>query len=224
MQPALATAGLSPVFNAGPVPHRGLRQEAGPGSRRRLEAEEEIYAEGDRAAHFYKVVSGTVRTYKLLDDGRRQISGFHFAGDIFGVEAGDEHRFGAEAVTGTTLSVHRHGDRDALLRDGGALAREVVAAVMGASERAQEHMMLLGRKSAKERIASFLLALAQRTRAVAAVELPMSRADIADHLGLTVESVSRSLTQLERAGVIELPADRRPVVLRDKAALCGLDA
>lgn len=222
MQLALATSGLAPVLNAGPVPNLGLRQEAG--SRRRFEAEEEIYAEGDRAAHFYKVVSGAVRSYKLLDDGRRQISGFHLPGDIFGVEAGDEHRFGAEAVTDTTLTVHRRGDRDALARDGGALAREVVAAVMHALERAQEHMMLLGRKSAKERIASFLLGLAKRTESVSAVELPMSRADIADHLGLTVESVSRALTQLERAGVIELPAHRRTVVLRDKATLRRLDA
>lgn len=84
--------------------------------------------------------------------------------------------------------------------------------------------MLLGRKSAKERIASFLLGLAKRTESVSAVELPMSRADIADHLGLTVESVSRALTQLERAGVIELPAHRRTVVLRDKATLRRLDA
>lgn len=84
--------------------------------------------------------------------------------------------------------------------------------------------MLLGRKSAKERIASFLLGLAERLDAAGVVDLPMSRADIADHLGLTVESVSRSLTQLERAGIIELPAHRRTVVLRDKAALRRLDA
>jgi CRP/FNR family nitrogen fixation transcriptional regulator len=219
MQLALATAGLAPILEAGPVPHSGLRQDAGASGRRRFEADEEIYADGDRAAHFYKVVSGTVRTYKLLDDGRRQIAGFHLPDDIFGVEAGEEHRFGAEAVTGTILTVHRRADRDALARDGGALAREVVCAMMGALERAQEHMMLLGRKSAKERIASFLLGLADRTRGASTVELPMSRADIADHLGLTVESVSRSLTQLERAGIIELPAHRRTVLLRDRATL-----
>lgn len=224
MQLALATAGLVPVLEALPLPAGGVRQDKGTAPRRRFEADEEVYAEGDRAAHFYKVTSGTVRTYKLLDDGRRQIAGFHFPGDIFGVEAGEEHRFGAEAVTGTTLIVYRRGERDALARDGGVLAREVVASVMRTLERAQDHMMLLGRKSAKERIASFLLGLADRTEAVSAVELPMSRADIADHLGLTVESVSRSLTQLERAGVIELPAHRRTVVLRDKATLRRLDA
>jgi CRP/FNR family transcriptional regulator, nitrogen fixation regulation protein len=207
MQFALATAGLAPLLNAGSAPHLGPRQEAGVGSRRRFEADEEIYAEGDRAAHFYKVVSGAVRTYKLLDDGRRQIAGFHLPGDIFGVEAGEEHRFGAEAVTETTLAVHRRSDREALARDGGALAREVVAAMMGALDRAQEHMILLGRKSAKERIASFLLGLAERTRSATAVE-----------------GVSRSLTQLERAGIIELPTNRRMVVLRDKATLRRLDA
>ncbi len=224
MQLALASAGLAPALNPGLVPAAMPRPEPRTVTRRSFEADEEIYTEGDRAAHFYRVVSGAVRTYRLLSDGRRQIDGFHFPGDIFGIEAGDEHRLSAEAVTGSVLAVHRRSDRDALAQDAGALARDVVASMMRALGRAQDHMMLLGRKTAKERIASFLLGLAERLDAAGVVDLPMSRTDIADHLGLTVESVSRSLTQLERAGIIELPAHRRTVVLRDKAALRRLDA
>jgi CRP/FNR family transcriptional regulator, nitrogen fixation regulation protein len=164
-----------------------------------------------------------VRTYRLLSDGRRQIDGFHLPGDIFGLEAGEERRTGADAVTDTTVTAFRRSDRDALTGDAGALAREVVAAMLRALERAQDHMLLLGRKSAKERVASFLLGLSRRAGTGGAIALPMSRTDIADHLGLTIESVSRTLTQLEREGVIALPAHRRAVEVRDGAALRRLD-
>lgn len=227
MQTALATAGLVPVF-ATALPNRAVAQAAIPRAetrgevRRTYVADAEIFAEGDRAGTFYKVVSGVVRTYKLLSDGRRQIDAFHLPGDIFGVEAGEEHRFNAEAVTATRLAVHRREPR-ALAGDDGLLARDVVAAMMRSLERAQDHMLLLGRKSAKERIASFLLGLSQRMACRGtAMELPMSRTDIADHLGLTVESVSRAVTQLERDGLIELPPNRRAVILRDVAALDDL--
>lgn len=220
MQTALATAGLAPVF-AGNLPASlaaRAASESRVGTRRAFAADEEVFTEGDRAMFFYKVVSGMVRTYKLLSDGRRQISAFHLPGDIFGLESGEDHRFSAEAVSETRLVVHRREPR-ALAGEDGALAREVVAAMMGSLERAQEHMTLLGRKSAKERIASFLLALAKRTGEDRALDLPMSRADMADHLGLTVESVSRAVTQLERDGLIGLPPNRRTVVLRNVVAL-----
>lgn len=224
MQTALATAGLPPVFAASlasraiPLPATETRACL----RRTVAAEGEIFAEGDRAGTFYKVVTGVVRTYKLLSDGRRQIDAFHLPGDIFGLEAGAEHRFNAEAVTEAKLEVHRREPR-ALTGDDGALAREVVASMMRGLERAQDHMMLLGRKSARERIATFLLALSRRMACDgSAMELPMSRTDMADHLGLTVESVSRAVTQLERDGLIGLPPNRRTVVLRDVAALRNL--
>ena len=227
MQTALATAGLAPGL-ATALLNRAVPQAAAPRAatrgevRRTYEAAAEIFAEGDRAVTFYQVVTGVVRTYKLLSDGRRQIDAFHLPGDIFGVEAGEEHRFNAEAVTGTKLAVH-HREPRSLVGDDGMLAREVVAAMMLGLERAQDHMLLLGRKSAKERIASFLLSLSQRMACRGeAVDLPMSRTDMADHLGLTVESVSRAVTQLERDGLIELPRNRRAVVLRDVRALTHL--
>ena len=222
MQTALATAGLAPVF-AGNMPAIALpplpASESRTLTRRTYEAHAEIYAEGDRALSFYKVAVGVVRTYKLLSDGRRQISAFYLPGDIFGLESGEDHRFSADAVTETRLIIHRREPR-ALAGDDGLLAREVVAAMMRDLERAQEHMMLLGRKSARERIASFLLALSERTKSEGgAICLPMSRNDMADHLGLTIESVSRAVTQLERDGLIELPPNRRTVILRNAAAL-----
>jgi CRP/FNR family nitrogen fixation transcriptional regulator len=227
MQTALAISGLLPVLGrAFPESPSAPRPAGEPrcAARRTYGADGEVFAEGDRAAFFYEVVSGSVRTYKLLADGRRQIDAFHLPGDIFGVEAGGDHRFSAEAVTDTKLVVHRR-ERGALAGNDGDLARKVVAAMMRSLERAQDHMMLLGRKSAKERIATFLLGLAERLAEQGGpLDLPMPRADIADHLGLTVESVSRAVTQLEREGLIELPPNRRTVVLRNTAALRNIAA
>lgn len=194
------------------------------GSTRVYAKDEEIFAEGDRAASFYKVVSGAVRTSKLLSDGRRQIDAFHLPGDIFGIESGEEHRFSAEAVGDATVVAYRRCGLDMLASSDNAFARQVVSAMMRSLERAQAHMLLLGRKSAVEKIATFLLDLSDRLAEEGAIDLPMSRTDIADHLGLTIETVSRSLTQLERQGVIELPAHRRSITLRDKATLRRLEA
>jgi CRP/FNR family nitrogen fixation transcriptional regulator len=185
--------------------------------------DEEIYAEGDRTGFFYRVVSGAVRTSKLLSDGRRQIDAFHLPGDIFGVEMGEEHRFSAEALGTTTVIAYRRCSLDTLASGDGAFSHQILVAMMRSLERAQNHMLLLGRKAAMEKIATFLLDLSARM-ADDAINLPMSRMDIADHLGLTIETVSRSLTQLERKGVIEVPAHRRSIVLRNKAALQRLDA
>jgi CRP/FNR family nitrogen fixation transcriptional regulator len=226
MQTALAPTGFPLARPAAPpygLPARSLPDVHSLGSPRVLMKDEEVFAEGDRATFFYKVVSGAVRTSKLLSDGRRQIDAFHLPGDIFGIELGAEHRFSAEALSDTTVIAYRRCSLDTLAAGDGPFARQVVTAMMRALERAQAHMLLLGRKSAVEKIATFLLDLSDRAAEDDHVELPMSRTDIADHLGLTIETVSRSLTQLERQGVIELPAHRRSIVLRDKATLRRLD-
>jgi CRP/FNR family nitrogen fixation transcriptional regulator len=194
------------------------------GTARTMSKDEEIFAEGEWAAYFYKVISGAVRTFKLLSDGRRQIDAFHLPGDIFGLETGDEHRFSAEALGDATIIAYRRCGLEVLASRDRAFANQVIASMMRSLERAQDHMLLLGRKHALEKIATFLLVLSERLTKDGHVDLPMSRTDIADHLGLTIETVSRSLTQLERQGVIELPAHRRCIVLRDKAALQRLEA
>lgn len=193
------------------------------GTTRTFKKGERLFAEGDRAAHFFKVTSGAVRTFKLLSDGRRQIDAFHLTGDTFGIETGEEHRFSAEAAADTVVTTYRRSTLQSLAVSGGSFAQDILASMVHALERAQEHMLLLGRKSAMEKIAAFLLSMAERTHA-AALALPMGRSDIADHLGLTIETVSRSLTQLERRGVIALPTGRRTIILKDLEALRRLDA
>ncbi|MEE1613296.1 helix-turn-helix domain-containing protein [Microvirga sp. CF3016] len=183
----------------------------------------EIFAEGDRAAFVYKVHSGVVRTSKLLSDGRRQIDAFHLAGDIFGIEAGEEYRFSAESVGDCIVIAYRRNHLASMTGSDAQLAQDMTMGMMRSLVRAQNHMMLLGRKSALEKIATFLLDMAERTAEDGALDLPMSRTDIADHLGLTIETVSRSFTQLERQGIIELPSARH-VVLSNRVALESLNA
>jgi CRP/FNR family transcriptional regulator, nitrogen fixation regulation protein len=228
MQTALLTKASSsvlPLFTLEAPQFRKSRDTAAPtvGSIHSYAKDEEIFAEGDRAAQVYKVLSGVVRTSKLLSDGRRQIDAFHLAGDIFGIEAGDEYRFCAEAVGDCVVIAYRRSNLGALMGNDTQLAQEMTMGMMRSLVRAQNHMLLLGRKSALEKIATFLLDMAERTSDDDALDLPMSRTDIADHLGLTIETVSRSFTQLERQGVIELPSARH-VVLSNKAALERLNA
>jgi CRP/FNR family nitrogen fixation transcriptional regulator len=183
----------------------------------------EIYGEGEPAEYVYKVVSGVVRTCKLLSDGRRQISSFFLPGDIFGLEATVEHRFTAEAVSDVSLIFVKRSALTALAARDGEVANELWSAATAELRAAQEHVLLLGRKSAQERLAAFLLEMAERTNGGEAVDLPMSRLDIADYLGLTIETVSRTITQLENAEAISLPTTRR-IRLRDRAALNRLNA
>ena len=182
----------------------------------------EIYGEAEPAEYLYKVVGGTVRTYKVLCDGRRQIGGFYVAGDIFGLETGEEHSFSAEAITECKVLVFKRSALVALAGRDHDVARQLWAITGSELHRVQDHVMLLI-KSAQERVASFLLEMAERISADNAVELPMSRQDIADYLGLTIETVSRTLTILENATTIELTSSRR-IVLRNRSALRRLNA
>jgi CRP/FNR family transcriptional regulator, nitrogen fixation regulation protein len=182
----------------------------------------EIYGEGQPADHLYKVVSGTVRTYKVLTDGRRQIGGFYVPGDIFGLETAAERTFSAEAIVECDVLLIKRSALMALAERDHEVARLLWTITGQELRRVESHVMLLV-KSAQERVASFLLEMAERVSAGSAVELPMSRQDIADYLGLTMETVSRNLTLLENAATIELPSSRR-IVLRNRSALNRLNA
>ena len=177
----------------------------------------EIYGEGEQADYAYKVISGAVRTYRILADGRRQIGGFHLAGDVFGLEVGEEHAFSAEAVTESKILVVKRSALMALAARDSDAARELWTLTGRELARVQEHIVLLV-KTAQERVAGFLLEMADRRPAGDAVELPMSRQDIADYLGLTIETVSRTLSNLESEAAIELANSRR-IVLRNRPAL-----
>jgi CRP/FNR family nitrogen fixation transcriptional regulator len=183
----------------------------------------EIYGEEEPAEYLYQVVTGAVRTYKVLQDGRRQIGAFHLPGDVFGLEAGEEHSFSAEAVTDCTLRVARRTTIVAMAARDSDLANDLWQRTAEAFRRAQDHMLLLGRKNAEERVATFLLKMAARTSNGQTIELPMSRQDIADYLGLTIETVSRTLTLLENRAAIELPSSRR-ILVRSRSSLQQLNA
>jgi CRP/FNR family nitrogen fixation transcriptional regulator len=183
---------------------------------------EEIHGEGEPAEYLYKVVAGAVRSCKQLSDGRRQITAFHMPGDMFGLELGEEHTLSAEAIGEATILVFKRSAVIALAQRDNEVARELWAMTACNLGRVQNHMLLLI-KSAQERVAAFLLEMAQRSPADSAVELPMSRQDVADYLGLTMETVSRTLTQLQNEAAIALPTSRR-IVLRNRGALRRLNA
>jgi CRP/FNR family transcriptional regulator, nitrogen fixation regulation protein len=182
----------------------------------------EIFGENEPADYVYKVISGSVRTYKILADGRRQIGGFYLPGDIFGLQFADEHAFSAEAVTNAKILVVKRSALTALAGRDAAIGRDLFDLTSRELRRTQNCMLLLV-KSAQERVASFLLEMAERASTGNIVELPMSRQDIADYLGLTIETVSRTLTCLESAATIEVPSSRR-IVLRNRSALNRLNS
>ncbi len=192
------------------------------GSQMKFGPNVEIFGEGEPAEYVYKVVKGAVRTYKILSDGRRQIGGFYLPGDIFGLDMGEEHQFSAEAINSATVLVVRRSAIVSLAERDCETARELWSFTGSELRRVQEHMLLLV-KSARQRVASFLLEMSNRLAATDAIELPMSRQDIADYLGLTIETVSRTMTQLVSSQTIVLASSRR-VVLRNAGALRRLDA
>jgi CRP/FNR family transcriptional regulator, nitrogen fixation regulation protein len=181
----------------------------------------EIFGENEPADYVYKVVSGSVRTYNILSDGRRQIGGFYLPGDIFGIEFDGEHTSAAEAISDAKILVIKRSALDALAGRDASVARELFALTARELRRVQDRILLLI-KSAQERVAGFLLEMAKRASGGNAIDLPMSRQDIADYLGLTIETVSRTLTSLETAAAIDVPTSRR-IVLRNRSALTRMN-
>lgn len=178
--------------------------------------EEEIFGEGEDADFVYRVVKGAVRTCKMLSDGRRQIDAFHLPGDLFGFEMGVRHRMTAEAVADTTVLLFRRRQiEDTASRNVDAACRlwDLTLRSLG---HAQEHMILLGRRTALERVAAFVLHMDQRLGATGHVDLAMPRRDIADYLGLTLETVSRALSQLQSEGALRLDGARKVTLDRKR--------
>jgi CRP/FNR family nitrogen fixation transcriptional regulator len=179
----------------------------------------EIFGDNEPADYLYKVVSGSVRTYKILSDGRRQVGGFYLPGDIFGLEFADDHTLSAEAISDAKVLVVKRSALNALAGRDASIAQQLFALTGRELHRVQDRIILLI-KSAQERVASFLLEMAERAAQNNIIDLPMSRQDIADYLGLTIETVSRTLTSLETAATIEVSTSRR-IVLRNRAALAA---
>lgn len=184
----------------------------------------EIYGEKEPAEYVYQVKSGAVRSYKLLSDGRRQIGAFHLVGDIFGLENGGEHRFTAEAIVDTTVRLIKRQSLEIVAENDAMVARNLLSMTTSNLQHAEDHMLLLGRKTSLERVAAFLLEMDKRLTAAGIMALPMSRRDIADYLGLTLETVSRVLSRLHELGTLGFIGNtQRQIVLMDRNRLASLD-
>lgn len=183
----------------------------------------EIFAEGEDNDCFFRVISGVVRVCKFLSDGRRQIEAFHVAGEVFGFELGGEHILSAEAVSDCTLVSYRRRNVQIMAQKNHAVTQHLFEVAMQGLAQAQSHSLLLGRRGAMEKVATFLLTWAAHSTDRRSVHLAMTRQDIADYLGLTIETVSRSLSQLERDGIIALSSVRE-IRLKNIEALEDLAA
>ncbi|MEO8114456.1 MAG: helix-turn-helix domain-containing protein [Phenylobacterium sp.] len=176
---------------------------------------EEIFGQDEEADLIHGVARGAVRTTRLLSDGRRQIGNFYYPHELVGLETGPVHRFSAEALVDCTILVVKRSALRAFSGDG-ELDRAIWEATRRELERTQEHLLVLGRKTACEKVASFLMDLAQREGSDQ-VSLPMGRQDMADYLGLTIETVSRMVTQLQASAIVEFAGSRQFRVTRWQA-------
>lgn len=185
----------------------------------RLQRNQPLFQDGDLTDRIYCVDSGLLRSCKLLSDGRRQIGAFPGAGDLLLAFSGPRHGFTVEAVAAATVRSVSRKAVEALSSGNSAISREMLKITLGELTLVQNRLMLLGRKSAEERLASFLLEMLERFGDGDRVRLPMPRADIADYLGLTIETVSRTFTLFRHEGLVELPSAQLVVI----ADLCALE-
>src|SRR6478735_12461538 len=184
----------------------------------------EIFGEAEPAEYIYQVIEGAVRTHKLLADGRRQIGGFHLPGDIFGLVNGEFHRFTAEAIGTTTVRLVKRQSLEREARNDPAMVRSLLKMTTSSLQHVENHLLLLGRQTAQERVGAFLVEMNGRQASADVIKLPMSRRDIADYLGLTIETVSRALSKFQRKGYLKfMDSTQRQFVVLDAAGLTELD-
>lgn len=184
-----------------------------------------LASEGDDADCFFNVTSGSVKLYKLLPDGRQQIIGFLFPGDFIGLAVRDTYAYTAESIGPATVCRFERRKFEVLLDRFPKMALRLRERASDELAVAQEQMLSLGRKSAKERVASFLLQLSERASRLGLpanpITLPMTRADIADYLGLSIETVSRTMTRLKTSHVITLGPGSEVTLHRERLAEIG---
>ncbi|MGY3558703.1 CRP/FNR family nitrogen fixation transcriptional regulator [Bradyrhizobium sp. USDA 4463] len=184
----------------------------------------EIYGEKEPSDYVYQIKFGTVRSYKLLSDGRRQIGAFHLRGDIFGRDNGGVYRFTTEAVVDTTVRLIRRDTLDAAAEKDTDLTKSLLGMATASLQHAEDHLLLLGRKTSMERVAAFLIEMDKRLTSAGILALPMTRRDIADYLGLTLETVSRSLSHMRELGILRfVDKNQRQLVILDRQQLERVD-
>ena len=217
----LGRAGFAAAHNATPFPQISSHVL-------RVARDTELYAEGSPSHHVYQVLAGAARTCKLLGDGRRQIGFFALPGDWIGLDAATRHLYAAEAVKATVLLCFSRREIDALARTEPTAAQLVQGVLREGLAAAERRILMFGRKTAMERMASFLADMDARLMdarladgARGCFTLPMARGDIADYLGLTAETVSRMLSELRRRRAIALEGTQSVRIL-DRAWFEGL--
>jgi CRP/FNR family transcriptional regulator, nitrogen fixation regulation protein len=184
----------------------------------------EIFGEKEPAEYVYQVTAGAVRSYKLLSDGRRQIGAFHLVGDVFGLENGSFHRFTAEAIVDTSVRLIKRTSLERVAEADVSITHDLLYMTTDNLQHAEDHMLLLGRKTSLERVVAFLLEMDRRLTAAGIIALPMCRRDIADYLGLTLETVSRALSKLHGSGILGfLGTNQRQIILLDRQQLANLN-
>jgi len=176
---------------------------------------ETIFSQGDEAKFSYKVVEGAVRLSKFLMNGKRQIADFALPGEYFSFDTDSDYTLTAEALTDLVVIRFPRARVERLSEEVADVRRQLISNLRRDLQLAQEHLVMLGRQSAKERVASFLVAIANRTSAKNGdtIELPMGRQDIADYLGLTIETVCRAISDLKQSGILSVP-NRHQITLR----------
>ena len=188
------------------------------GTMQRLHAEQSVFHEGDPAKRVFMVTHGALKLYTLLADGRRQVTGFMFPGDFLGISVDQDYAFSVEALEPAELWWFSRDAFDRFVGDHPKVEHELYRLAAHELAAAQQQMVLLGRKSAAERLASFFLSLLERSEHISGTvetgfSLPMSRLDIADYLGLTKETVSRMLSDLRNRRLIRLKTQNYVEVL-----------
>lgn len=186
-----------------------------------------LFNEGDKAGHVFTLVQGTAKLTRLLPDGREQVLGFRFSGDVLGYTGADHYPFAAQLLTPAQVCRLERRRLDGLLRRYPALERRLLDLCVQELAATQEQLVTVGRRTAEARVAAFLLSLAEagkrRHHVGAVLEMPMTRGDIADFLGLTLETVSRTLTAFRRRGWVREPSHARIELLRREALLALTD-
>src|SRR5215510_4736566 len=198
----------------------GFEQKLAHGVLRRIEAKELLFAEGDAATHVYRIETGAIALNKVLADGRRQVIGFAYPGDLIGLGVEGEHVINAQAVKPTRVRCLSLASLRQSIAEDPTLAIKLYEAVARELAATRDLMLTTGQRSAVERVASFLVALSRRNQRhgqdPTRFELPMTRTDIGDFLGLTIETVSRTFSKLKQIGLIELPCS-------NQVRLCDLE-
>ncbi|MEO0393445.1 MAG: helix-turn-helix domain-containing protein [Pseudomonadota bacterium] len=177
-------------------------------SKHSIKKGETFITEADEANAVFNITAGSAKIYKLLGDGRRQIIGFLGTGDFLGLAPGRRYPFSAEAITPMKYCQFKRTRMETVFAEYPTMRRKILEIASNELAEAQEQMLLLGRKTAEEKIASFLLGRLQRAKALGgggnSIDIPMSRHDIGDFLGLTTETVSRQFSKMKSNGLISL--------------------